>query len=100
MDQEADAAGEGAGHRDFGGVQQRDDVPAVAGRAGGKGGVEVAGHGEKGAHDVVGVEPVGLDQRAQQLVGRLEDLLGVVGFDGGGAADAVQPEGMGSVMAT
>ena len=75
-----------------GGVQQCHDVPPEILRGpGGKGGVEVSGDGEERAHDVVGLELVGLDQRAQQLVGRGENLGGVVALDGGGAADAVQP---------
>jgi hypothetical protein len=75
-------------------MEQRHDVPAVVLRgAGGKRGVEIAGDGEQGAHDVVGLELVGLDQGAQQLVGGGEDLGRVVALDRGGAANTVQPGG-------
>jgi hypothetical protein len=89
MHQKADAAGQGAGHRDFRGVEQRDDIPAVVfGRARRERGIEVAGHGEDPADDVVRLQVVGFDHPAEQFVGGVEDGRSLVLGDGRGAADA------------
>jgi hypothetical protein len=75
-------------------MEQGHDVPPeVLGGPRGEGGVEIPGDGEQRAHDVVGLELVGLDERAEQLVGRRQDLARVVPLDRGGAADAVQTGG-------
>ena len=99
MDQQADAAGERAGYRNLGGMEQGHDIPAkLFGRPRGEGGVEIAGDRKERTHDVVGLELVGVDQGAQQLVGGGEDLRGVVAVDRGGSANAVEPR-RGSGMA-
>ena len=94
MHQEADAHRERAGHRNLGGVQQCDDVPSVLfGGTSGEGGVQIAGDGEQAAHDVVGLKPVGLDERPEQLVCCREDLGGVVPGDRRRSADTLKPWG-------
>ena len=101
MDQQADAPRQRARHRDLGRMQQRHDIPAIVlRRPGGEGGIEVAGHRENPAHDVVGLEAVALDQVPQQLVRRLEDLGGVVGGNRRGAANSLQSVVSRSDMAT
>jgi hypothetical protein len=78
-------------------VQQGHDIPPVLlRRARRERGVEVVGDGEEPAHDVVGLELVGGDEGAEQLVGGGQNLAGVVALDGGRAADAVQPGSRGS----
>ena len=93
MDQEPDTLGERAGHGYFGGMEQRDDVPAeFFGGPGGKRGIKIVGEGKQRAHDVIGLEPVGLDQGAQQLVRGGEDLRWIVSRDCGCSADPVEPD--------
>jgi len=91
MDQQPDAPRQRARHRDLGRMQQGHDIPAIVlRRPSGEGGIEVAGHREDPAHDIVGLEAVVLDQVPQQLVGRLEDLGGIIRGHRGGAADSLQ----------
>ena len=74
-------------------MKQGDDVPAeLLGGTGWEGGIEITRDGEQRADDVVGLELVGFDQRAQQLVGGGENLLGIVAVDRGGSANAVEPD--------
>lgn len=93
MDQQADAARQRARHRDLGGMEQGHDVPAkLLGRSGGERRVEVPGDGEQGADDVVGLQPIGLDQRVKQLVGCGENFLGLIVVDGGGSPNAMEAD--------
>lgn len=93
MDQEADAHGKGARDRNLPGVQQGDNVPAeILGGARRKCGIQIVGHREESADDVIRLEPVCLDQGAQQLIGGCENLVRVVARHGGGATDPVKPD--------
>jgi hypothetical protein len=77
-------------HRDLGRMQESDDVPAqVLRSAGGKGGIQIASHGKKSAHDIVRLQLIGLDQRSEQLVGCGENLVGIVMSHGSGSADSM-----------
>ena len=90
MDQEPDAPGKGAGYWNLRRVEQCHDIPAeILGGAGGEGGVEVPGDREEGAHDIIGMKIVGLDDRTQQLVGGGQDLRGVVALDRRGATNTM-----------
>lgn len=94
MHEQPDAHGERAGNRNLGGVEQGDDVPTeVLGGTGRKGGVEIASDGEEPAHDVVGLEFVRFDEGPEELVGRRENLGGVVPGDRRRSADAMKPWG-------
>ena len=94
MDEQADAPGQRARHRDFGRVQQGHDVPAIIlRRTRGKGGIQVTGYREDPAHDIVRLEAVALDQVPEQLIGRLEDLRGIIRGHRGGPADSLQSVG-------
>jgi len=91
MDQEPDASGEGPGDGNLSGVKQSHNVPTeFFGRPGRECGVEISSDGEQGAHDVVGLEIVGIDQGTQQLVGGRQDLAGLIPVDGGGSADSME----------
>ena len=64
-------------------------MPAkLAGRPGGKGGVQIGGDGEDGARHILGVDVVRSHDRRQQFLRCGENLLDSVGCHGGGPADA------------
>jgi len=91
VNQESDASGQGAGNRNFRGMQQGHDIPAeVFGRSSGKRGVEISGDGEEGTDDVVRLQVVGVDQGAQQLVGGRQNFAGIVPADGSGPSDSLK----------
>ena len=72
-------------------MQQCYDIPAeLLGRSSRKGSIEISGNGKQRADDVVGLEPVGFDERPEQLISRGEDLSGVIAGDCGGSPDTVQ----------
>lgn len=93
MDQEPDTLGERSGHRYLGGMQERYNVPAeFFGGPGGKRGIKIVGNGKQRAHDIIGLEPVGFDERAQQFVRGSEDLRRIVARDRRRSADPVEPD--------
>jgi hypothetical protein len=93
MDEKPDTPRQRAGYRDLGCVQQRYNAPAELLRCpGGKYGIEIVRDGEQPAYDVVGRQPIGFDQRAQQLVGGREDFRRIVPGYRGGAAYPVEPD--------
>ena len=72
-------------------MQQGYDVPAVVlGGSRRKRGVQIVGHREEPADDVVRFETVRFDQCAQQLVGCCQDLGRIVARNSGSPADPVQ----------
>jgi hypothetical protein len=74
-------------------VQQGHDVPPILlGGSCRKCGIQIVRHGEQSAHDVIGLEPIGLDQRAQQLISRRKNLGGIVSGDGSGPPDPMQSD--------
>ena len=84
--QDANAARERSGYRDLGSVQNGYLVPTVGlGSTGGEGRDQILSDRENGAHDIERIDTVGLHERAQELVGCAEDLLGTILFDGSGA---------------
>ncbi len=90
MHQQPDTAGQGSGNRNLRRVQQRHDVPAeILCGPGRKRCVDVPGDGEERGYDVVRMKLIGLDDRAQQFVGCVEDLGGIVALHGRGAANPV-----------
>lgn len=91
MNKETDAHRQRSWNRNFPRMQQRNDVPAVVlGGARRKRGIQIVGDGKESADDVVGLKTIRLDQCTQQLVGRREDLGGIVAGDGRGAANSLQ----------
>jgi hypothetical protein len=93
MDQESNALGEGARDGDLGCVQQSNDVPPeVLGGPRRESGIEVSGDGEEGAHNIVGFELVGSNQRSQELVRGSEDLIRIVVVHGGGSPDSMDAD--------
>jgi hypothetical protein len=64
--------------------------PKLFRRSGGKGGIEVAGHGKQRAHDVIRLKLVGFDQGSQQLIGCIQDLAGIVVVDRRSTANALE----------
>ena len=93
VDQQADAARQRARNGDLGGMEQGHNVPAkLLRRPGGERRVEVPGDGEQGADDVVGLQPIGLDQRAKQLVGCGENFIGIIVVDGSGSPNAMEAD--------
>ena len=70
--------------------------PELAGRQGREGPVDVVGGGEQHADQVVVVEAVALEQRLEQGDHPLEQVLGLVDVDGGGAAQGADGGGHGA----
>src|SRR5205823_14530083 len=69
-----------------------DALPIFLGRPGRKGRVEVPRDREQTAHDVIGVQLVGLDERAEQLIGGGENLSRLVADDGRGPTDPLKSD--------
>ena len=91
VDQKSNAARQRPRNRNLRGMQQGDDIPAeLLGGPGGKGRVKISGDSKQRAHDIVGLEPVGIDQRTQQLIRGGQDLTRLVPADGGGSSNAVK----------
>jgi len=89
--QDADAAREGSGYRDLGSVQDGYLVPPIGlGSTGGKGRDQILSDRENGAHDIERIDAIGFHQRAQELVGCAQDLLGTILFDGSGATEPTE----------
>ena len=75
-------------------MEERYDVPSeLFGGSRGEGGIEIPGHREQRADDVIRLKPVCVDYRAQQLVGSGKNLLRVVPLHGGGSTDPVEANG-------
>ena len=71
------------GHVDLAGADQRNRVQPEPARGDGRElGVQVGGGGEDAAHDVLGRKGVSLHHGTNQLLGALEDRVGVVRVDG------------------
>src|SRR3954452_5331793 len=91
VDQHPDHHRQRAGHRHLAGAQERDALEAeLARRDGGELGVEVVGEGEDAADDVVRAERVALHDVAHERLGGVEDRVGLVAVDRGGAAEGEQ----------
>ena len=91
VNQESDASGQGAGNRNFRGMQQGHDIPAeVFSGSSGKRSVEISGDGEEGTDDVVRLQVVGINQGAKQLVGGRQNFAGLVPADRGGPSDSLK----------
>ena len=93
MYQETDAHWKRSWNRNFGGMQQGYDVPSILLCSPGREcGIQIAGHGEHAAYDVVGLEVIRLDESSEQLIGRCQDFLGAVLRDGRCAANPVESD--------
>lgn len=93
MNQQPDTHGQRARHRDLPGMQECYNAPAkFFGGAGREGGIQIIGDGEQSAHNVIGLEPVSFDERAQQLIGGGENFCRIVARDCRGSADPLEPD--------
>jgi len=94
MNEEADALRQRPGHWNLAGVEERHDVPSeVLGGTGRKGSVEILRDGEQTADDIIRLQAVRFDERAQQLVRCREDLGRIIPGDRCRAADTLESGG-------
>ena len=94
MDQQPDTLGQRSGYRDLSGVKQCDNVPPeLLGGSSREGGVQIASHREQRAHDVVRLEVIRGNDRAQELVRCGENLIRTVPVDCGRSPDSVEASG-------